>query len=154
MNINTWMEWALIAETIIVFILLVLIFKKHKSNIKTFIAWVRPSAEGENKTASGRRLTAFAITLICYIGGTVVFYKHGTEQNIDPNFFILKFLLDIVFIGLLWGFINQQTIVALKNGGGFFQPPPPTTTTTTTTTTKNEDLNKLEKDISDPEDKP
>lgn len=115
-----WMQWALIIETIVVIILIAGILLRNKPMVVSLIKWLKPSAEGENKTASGRRLTAFAITAICYIGGTIAFFEHGIANKIDPNFFLLKFAEDIVFIGLLWGFINQQTIVALKNGGKIF----------------------------------
>lgn len=143
---TNWQAWLLVIEAVII-LALVLVMVLHKKGItRSFIAWVRPSVEGENKTASGRRLTAFAITKICYIGGTVAFFTWGFEKNIDPSLFLWKFALDILFIGLLWGFINQQTIVALKNGGGNFTTTKTETSNNTTTTTKDTKTDNTEED--------
>lgn len=118
----TWQQWTIITESAIILLLLLAALFRNRSELKNFIQWLRPSAEGENKTASGRRLTAFLISAVCYVGGTYAFWHYAftrpEEHLVNPMIFIWKFLADIAFIGLLWGFINQQTIVALKNGGG------------------------------------
>lgn len=133
----TWQTWALLLESLFIIIVILAFIFRHRKSVKAFINWIRTSAEGENKTASGRRLTAFAITGVCYIGGTISFFIHGFEKNIDPWLFIAKFFLDIIFVGLLWGFINQQTLVALKNGGSITTTSQNILKTESTTTTSN-----------------
>lgn len=117
----TWQQKALAIETALLVIIIALFFLRNRQFIKDIVKWIRPSAEGENRTASGRRLTAFAIS-ITYILSTFAFYYYAfsrsAEHLIGPGIFLGKFALDILFVGLLWGFINQQTLVALKNGGG------------------------------------
>ncbi len=137
----TWQQWAIIIETGIIIILMSLIFLSKLKSIKAFIKWIKPSAEGEHNTASGRRLTAFLIALT-YVASTFAFYSYAfsrsSEHLIAPMIFIWKFVADILFVGLLWGFINQQTLVALKNGpGNFFNKKETETVKTTSTTTNN-----------------
>lgn len=117
-------HWIMIIETIFIIMMLAIIFLRKRRYIIDLVKWIKPSAEGINNTASGRRLTAFAISILSYIPGTYLFWYYAfTRSNdhlIDPWVFIAKFAVDILFVGLLWGFINQQTLVALKNGGNPF----------------------------------
>lgn len=102
--------------------------------IERVIRWIKPSAEGKNQTASGRRLSAFGITVIyglmrfiyvLTIIGICIYLvsKSGTTELQVHNDAVSAFrwqlfglVLDVVFIGLLWGYINQQGIIEFKNG--------------------------------------
>lgn len=136
-------QWIIIAETLLIIIMLILIFFRNIGYIKKFIQWVRPSLQGENRTASGRRIIAFIVTNFCYVLGTWAFwhycYTRPLEHLVDPWVWIGKFCVDVLFIGLLWGFINQQTLVALKNGGGIFTKKEEVTTTTSSIVKKSND---------------
>lgn len=127
---------------------------------KKFLLWWKGSVEERDGSTSGRRISAMFITAFVYILGrlTYMFYIMSTgivamsknsdkvhDELVSTYYWLLwAFAFDIVFIGLLWGFITQQGIVEFKNGDKTILKTETTLTQTSTTnktdTDKTEDL--------------
>lgn len=109
--------------------------EKALAYIKKFLIWWKGSAEERDGTTSGRRLSALFVTIFVYILGRIsyMFYIMSTgivlllkknvpvhdlhDEMVSTYYWLLwAFAFDIVFIGLLWGFITQQGIVEFKTG--------------------------------------
>jgi len=78
---------------------------------KDVVLWWKASMEGQNGTSSGRRMSAMFLTFL-YAYGRVSFMQKIT----DPDKLLLGSCLDVIFIGLLWGYVNFQNLVELRNG--------------------------------------
>lgn len=76
---------------------------------KGFLNWVRPSFEGQNKTASSRRLSAFSIITV-YIICRFVFVRNIE----DPYYLLLALIIDALFALLLFGIVTFQQVISLK----------------------------------------
>lgn len=79
--------------------------------VKDFIKWVKPSFEGENGTASSRRLSAFTV-LTVYVSCRVLYARGVT----DPYYLLLAQIVDALFILLLFGIVTFQQVITLKEG--------------------------------------
>lgn len=86
-------------------------WKVPYNEVKDIGVWWKASVEGQNGTASGRRISAMFLTFL-YAYGRVSFMNKITEADK----LLLGSCLDIIFIGLLWGYVNFQNIVELRNG--------------------------------------
>lgn len=113
--------------------------ERAKEVIKKILLWWKKSAEERDGQTSGRRISAMFITTLVYILGRLLYMGYimatGIVMMVKNNvpvkdyhdglvstyyWLLWAFPLDIVFIGLLWGFITQQGIVEFKNGSGSY----------------------------------
>lgn len=75
-----------------------------------FLEWISKSF-GSTGEVSGRRLTAFAVTCM-YLFSRCYYVLHQT----DVYYQFLGFVVDALFVLLLFGIVTMQQITELKNG--------------------------------------
>jgi len=137
--------------------------EKALEYLKKFLLWWKVSAEERDGSTSGRRLSALFITIFVYILGRITYMlyimstgivlilkknvpvKDLHDEMVSTYYWLLwAFAFDIIFIGLLWGFITQQGIVEFKTGNKTVLKTETTSTEIKTTektdNTKNEEL--------------
>lgn len=81
-----------------------------KQSLVNFFGWWARSFSGDGDVSS-RRLTAFAVACV-YVASRVWYFLHVA----DAWYQLMGFIVDALFILLLFGIITLKEVIELKNG--------------------------------------